>query len=220
MADDKKPDAKPADKSTAVYQDPFVEFTWILLTLFLFIYLLNGLISSILTGHLSFLGRQISNPKSLFLSIFVYVKYISIILSPFLIAAIIYLYKKIVVLRQEEAKKLYIEKTETGTISNPQWQKILNHTESTNETDWRLAILEADIMLDDLLNNMGLPGDTIADKLKMVEKSDFTTLDNAWEAHKVRNQIAHEGISFMLNQREAKRVIGLYESVFNEFKII
>jgi hypothetical protein len=115
---------------------------------------------------------------------------------------------------------LYVEKSELSGTNNPQWEKILSHIESINESDWRLAILEADIMLDTLLDNMGLPGETMADKLKAVEKSDFTTIDSAWEAHKVRNQIAHEGGTFVLNQDEAKRVIELYRSVFDEFRII
>jgi hypothetical protein len=75
-------------------------------------------------------------------------------------------------------------------------------------------------MLGELLDKLSLPGDTIGDKLKVVEKSDFRTLDDAWEAHKVRNRISHDGDGFVLNQREAKIVIGLYKNVFEEFQII
>ena len=116
---------------------------------------------------------------------------------------------------------MYIsEEIKSPEHKNPQWERILFHSESVNENDWRLAILEADIMLGDMLEKMALPGESIGDKLKAVEKSDFLTVENAWEAHKVRNQIAHEGVSFILNQHEAKRVIGLYQSVFQEFQII
>ncbi len=67
---------------------------------------------------------------------------------------------------------------------------------------------------------MGYKGMTIGDKLKTIESSDFTNLDNAWEAHRTRNMIAHEGSDFQLNQNEAKRIIGLYEKVFKEFYFI
>ena len=67
---------------------------------------------------------------------------------------------------------------------------------------------------------MSLPGNTIGEKLKAVEKSDFISLDNAWEAHKVRNSIAHEGMNHILNQREVNRVIDMYKTVFEEFRII
>lgn len=150
-------------------------------------------------------------------------KYLAVILSLIFIGWIVYLYKKLVILRTEEAKKYYPEDvavTEVGELRNAQWDKVLRNVESTNDSDLRLAILEADIMLDTLLDNMGLPGDTMADKLRAVEKSDFTTVDKAWEAHKVRNQIAHEGATFSLSQHEAKRVIALYQAVFEEFRII
>jgi len=75
-------------------------------------------------------------------------------------------------------------------------------------------------MLGEVLDNLSLPGETIGDKLKAVERSDFTTVDLAWEAHKIRNQIAHEGSSFLLNQRETKRILSLYQAVFEEFHII
>jgi len=92
--------------------------------------------------------------------------------------------------------------------------------ESHNESDWKLAILESDIMLDELLDKSGYHGVTMSDKLKQVDKSDFNTIDLAWEAHKIRNMVAHEGSEFAINSREAQRVIKLYEQVFKEFKYI
>ena len=81
--------------------------------------------------------------------------------------------------------------------------------------------MEADIILEEMLEKMGyVKGETIGDKLKTIEKSDFTSLDQAWEAHKIRNMIAHEGTDYILTEREAKRVVGLYEQVFKEFRYI
>ena len=75
-------------------------------------------------------------------------------------------------------------------------------------------------MLNELLDLKGYKGNTMADKLKQVERADFNSIDDAWEAHKIRNTIAHEGASFQINNREVRRIIGLYEKVFREFKII
>lgn len=101
-----------------------------------------------------------------------------------------------------------------------QWQKILAHTHSENSAEWRVAIIEADIMLDEILTAAGYLGEGVGEKLKSVEPSDLLTLDAAWEAHKVRNRIAHAGKDFELNQRETKRIISLFESVFREFGAI
>ena len=100
------------------------------------------------------------------------------------------------------------------------WNRILSHIESDRESDWRLAILEADVMLSEMVTNMGYHGDSLGEKLKSIEASDFTSLQKAWEAHGVRNKIAHEGAAFVLTEREAKRVIGLYEEAFREFRYI
>lgn len=100
------------------------------------------------------------------------------------------------------------------------WRRIEEHMGSSEESDWRLAILEADVLLDEMVTNMGYRGDSLGEKLKGIEKSDFTTIDKAWEAHGVRNRIAHEGAAFALTEREAKRVISLYEEVFKESHFI
>lgn len=105
-------------------------------------------------------------------------------------------------------------------VTAKRWERILSHASSEKESDWRLAILEADVLLDEMITNMGYRGDSLGEKLKGIEKSDFTTLDKAWEAHAVRNKIAHEGAAFSLAEREARRVIGLYEEVFREFHYI
>ena len=62
-------------------------------------------------------------------------------------------------------------------------------------------------------------GETIGEQLKGIEQSDFRTLAHAWEAHKVRNKLVHEG-DFMITKREARRVIDLYRKVFEEFHYI
>src|SRR3989344_66407 len=107
-----------------------------------------------------------------------------------------------------------------ASVTTKRWERITAHLASSRESDWRLAILEADVLLSEMVTNMGYGGDSLGEKLKSVEPSDFTTLQKAWEAHAVRNKIAHEGAAFALTEREAKRVIALYEDVFNEFHFI
>ncbi len=103
---------------------------------------------------------------------------------------------------------------------NPKWEKVQEHITSENPANWRLAILEADILLDELLDALRYRGESIGEKLKKIEQSDFATLSLAWEAHKIRNQVAHEGSEFLLSDREARRVVKLYEEVFKEFQFI
>jgi len=103
---------------------------------------------------------------------------------------------------------------------NTRWERVIAHVQSENASDWRLAILESDIMLAELLERMGYAGENVGEKLKTIEQSDFNTIEDAWEAHKVRNLIAHQGSDYLLSKREAQRVVSLYANVFREFRYI
>ncbi|MFZ2716392.1 MAG: GW dipeptide domain-containing protein [Minisyncoccia bacterium] len=168
----------------------------------------------------SFLERLIT----FFITTVGILKYIIILFSLALVGFIVYLYRGLSSLRIKEKEALYtegqLENVEDKRIINPSWERVLDYIESFNESDWRLSIIEADIMLGDLLDKLSVGGDSIGEKLKLIEKSDFTTIENAWEAHKIRNRIAHDGGDFLLTQREARRVIDLYRSIFDEFEMI
>ncbi|MDO8510297.1 MAG: hypothetical protein Q7S15_01595 [bacterium] len=156
-----------------------------------------------------------------FQSFYFYFKIASLVFSLVFLYGIVYSYMGINEIRTRE--NAYYNPEGAARIAaevsqkNAKWERIQTHIASDNPSDWKLAILEADIMLDLMLDRMGYMGETIGDKLKRVERSDFNTIDNAWEAHKIRNAIAHQGADFVINQREARRVVELYRSVFEEF---
>jgi hypothetical protein len=153
------------------------------------------------------------------------------IIAPYLIAYIVFLLYIIVYshIRTHQIEHAEHEKYKTlppqpapeagagDNILHTKWQQVQKHINSTSPGDWRLAILEADIMLAEVLERQGYRGITIGDKLKSANKGDFKTLDQAWAAHRVRNQIAHEGNEFQLTERDAKGTIELFKTVFEEF---
>ncbi len=118
--------------------------------------------------------------------------------------------------RHEEEESLRRRYSVEAPI-NPQWEHVLLLAGSANESDWRRAILEADIMMSNLLEARGFRGATVADQLKDANPLQFTTLDLAWKAHKVRNEIAHQGESIRLTEHTARATIDLYRRVFEEF---
>jgi len=142
---------------------------------------------------------------------------------PFLAIAL-YCMIRVYLLRRHEKRIFEASKHTVAEKDIPKtqlrWSRVMEQARGNSEQGWRLAILEADIMLSELLDTQGYKGETIADKMKQVERGDFNTIDAAWEAHKVRNKVAHEGTAHTLTQREVRRVIGLYEKVFREFHYI
>jgi FlaA1/EpsC-like NDP-sugar epimerase len=149
---------------------------------------------------------------------------ISLFVSLLLAMVIIYCIIRIEQIRKHERMKVEATAHPVAArdISRTQlrWNRIVEEASSDNEQNWRLAILEADIMLNELLDSLGYKGETMADKMRQVERGDFNTIDIAWEAHRARNAIAHQGLSSPLSPREARRIVGLYERVFREFKFI
>lgn len=160
-------------------------------------------------------------------SIFGFVIAISIPVSLMLFIGIIYCVERLKEIRRYEERELYgppeennvekIEDNKADKIMAERWDRVTKYIESNNENDLRQAILEADVMLGDLLNKLGYRGQGIGEQLKRANKGDFKTLDDAWEAHKIRNEIAHSGSEYKFTQLEARRVIAMYRKVFEEF---
>ena len=154
--------------------------------------------------------------------VWIWITVIGYILSIIGLFVIVYATVRLFELREREEKyysTLLPVAEKTGGVS-ARWQHIESLINGTRASEWREAIIEADIMLDDVLARQGYVGDGVGEKLKAVEPADLTTLQDAWEAHKVRNQIAHEGSAFNLSESLARRTIARFESVFRELKVI
>lgn len=100
------------------------------------------------------------------------------------------------------------------------WIEVAKHMSKGEVNDWKIAILEADSILDQLLEDLDYVGDNLGERLKNVPKGVMKNYEAAWEAHKTRNRIAHQGASFALSRREAEVAVGNYERVFREFDYI
>lgn len=125
--------------------------------------------------------------------------------------------------RESEKLSAFVVPAYTEEKGDPEladrWKNILVLVNSENQNDWARAIMEADILLEEILDKSGYRGVGVAEKLKRVDKGDMENLDSAWEAHKIRNNIAHEP-NFTLNKHEANRIIELYRKVFAEYYVI
>lgn len=163
------------------------------------------------------------------------IKIILAVLSIFFIFVITYCLVRLHEIRKKEHEHLHHEIEEYakrhaeqekekwekgGNFLNKKWNNVLQYLFSENPGDWKLAIIEADLMLEELMDQLGFKGDNLGEKLKSANQDTFRSLSSAWEVHIIRNKIAHEGQEFQLSQHEAKRVVALYEQIFREFGFI
>ncbi len=156
---------------------------------------------------------------SLAVTAWLWICIVSFLVTLGLIGALVYFSLRLYQIAEEEDKKFgtISKEAEHVEVEHSRWAYIMQLIESTQQSDWRTAIIEADIMLDELLTKQGYQGDTVGEKLKVAS---FGTINDAWEAHKVRNDIAHQGSAYDLTDRIAYRTIHQFENVFREFKEI
>ena len=105
------------------------------------------------------------------------------------------------------------------SASNARWDEIEKHINSTREAEWKFAVIEADKLVDELLKGAGFQGDTMGDRLMNIQPGQLITLQNLWEAHKIRNRLVHD-TNYFLRYTEAKRAVGLYEKTLRELQIL
>lgn len=120
----------------------------------------------------------------------------------------------------EEINHALARDKETDRSSNPRWKYILTLIESPNESDWRVAIMEADSLLEESFKERDLVGNNMAELLEEAKSNGYPNIGGAWDAHIIRNKIAHEGQEFPLTQVEGRRVIKLYQNIFEDLKVI
>lgn len=149
---------------------------------------------------------------------------LSLFISLLLATLIIYCVIRLLQIRHHERLRFEAAQSTVAARDVPRtqlrWNRIKEEVGSEDEQKMRLAILEADIMLNELLDTLGYKGETMADKMRQVDRANFNTIDLAWEAHRARNAIAHQGSAAAMTLRDSRRIISLYEKIFREFRFI
>lgn len=129
-------------------------------------------------------------------------------------------FRKLVAIKiQMVSALLHSPESAFGGAGQSRWEEIVRHIESPHEAEWKLAVIEADKFVDDLLRQAGYPGDTMGERLMSIEKGQFVSLEGLWEAHKIRNKLVHD-VNYFLRYAEARRTIQAYEGTLKELGIV
>jgi hypothetical protein len=121
---------------------------------------------------------------------------------------------------EHEIHKALLRQKEIDRNANPRWHYIQTLIESPNESDWRVAIIEADSMMEEVLKEKELTGNTVSELLESAKDSGYGSIQDAWDAHLVRNKIAHDGSDYPISQIEGRRVIKMFQNFFEELRVI
>lgn len=102
---------------------------------------------------------------------------------------------------------------------NQRWENIVKRFSLGDDANMKLAIIEADNLMDEILKLMSLPGENMGERMKQFEKHELASIDQLWEAHKLRNRIVHEpGLRLM--HEEAQKALEGYEAALKELEYL
>lgn len=90
------------------------------------------------------------------------------------------------------------------------WAGITKLLESSEKSKWKLAVLKADYLADEILQGMELPGENMTERLLKIEPGQLEYSDEIKEAHSFRNRIIQDE-KFEVEKKAAEEAVGKYE---------
>lgn len=98
------------------------------------------------------------------------------------------------------------------------WNQIEELLSRREDVSWKLAVLEADKLLDHSLKAMGFGGNSLGERLKLVAYK-HPKIRNVWPAHITRNKLAHEA-SYSLGQGAARQAVSQFKKALEELGVL
>ena len=98
------------------------------------------------------------------------------------------------------------------------WLAIEQSIGRDNAASYHMAIMNADKLVDQALKDKGFGGQTMGERLKTA-KAALPHRDNIWNAHKLRNRIAHEADA-KVSYDQARRALAQYKQTLKDLGAI
>lgn len=96
---------------------------------------------------------------------------------------------------------------------------IKKRLEIGTEADLKLAVIEADALTDEILENMGYQGENLEERLKRTPPTLISDSEGLLSAHRVRNNVVHDP-DYKLSAEEARQALDSYERTLRDIEAI
>ncbi len=97
------------------------------------------------------------------------------------------------------------------------WEQI-EHSAKQGRLGQKMAVIEADKLLDNVLKSMLFPGETMGERLKMAGYK-YPGIRDVWPAHRVRNRLVHE-TDYELRDRDTKETLEDFRRALRELNVL
>ena len=99
------------------------------------------------------------------------------------------------------------------------WNKIKERMKGEDQSDYKVAIIEGDNIIDDLIARMGYKGNNFGERLDGINPGQIENIEGLRFAHNVRNQIIHNE-NFVLTKDDAYKVLDCFEEFLRYFQVL
>lgn len=98
------------------------------------------------------------------------------------------------------------------------WLGIEQQLKRNDDNSFYVTILNADKLLDQALRERGFKGQTMGERMKVAQSS-WTNANHVWNAHKMRNRIAHE-TNVRVSFDETRRALAAFKQALKDLGAI
>ena len=98
------------------------------------------------------------------------------------------------------------------------WQRIMHRLDTGSEAEYKLAVIEADTLLNEMLQRMRLAGETVDERLQKITSLMIPIVDDLRSAHQVRNSIVYDP-DYRFSLTEARKVLLVYQKTLENLDL-
>jgi len=97
------------------------------------------------------------------------------------------------------------------------WQKIKKRLKKDNEAEYKLALIEAGKILDDILKKMGYGEKSLSDKLRHLSSSHVSNLEELLKVNEICQNVIRDP-DYKLNKEKAEEIINILEKSLKDLE--
>ena len=169
--------------------------------------------------------------ESIFQTILAILKSLAVLITLFswvMIAYAIIKKREVIDARPKEALPVSRTQRENGAplgdiraqkIAREGWARIIDKVDVAEQKDFKSAVIEADALVDNVLKAYSYPGENMGERMRSVKIDELPSLDDLWNAHKLRNTIAHHP-TYTVTVKQGHDALKTYKKVLEELGAI
>jgi len=148
-------------------------------------------------------------------------QFISLFISGILLFLIIYFFVKTDIIG--EKIEHFFEVISGADISKRRtlkaWKEIQRKLKTKKENQLKIAVFEADQLLDEILKIVNYPGRGLEERLAQISPEQISNIEELRQAHKFKSRLVSEP-DFVITPNEAGIIIEIYKKTFQELNLI